>query len=422
MNHSDYTSALASLLKLDVPLQSKRKCKTGDIRKKENQVSWTEGFLGFVEEKTDPVKPLLKENIETVSSAGNQEYPAMIFNCQLCERSDRYVSELRNHYCRSHLLGDLKAEFANQTDGRICKLCGKRFSSKLNLYCHIGVKHNKLNHIMVKRGLHPLPLRMKTKASSRHKELSVNDSISHVKIKNEFTMKAENYEEQIVGKSPTFQRMVTNLQKMVKKGKSHQEAGNNMLKQNRQGKHRKGTMDKHMQGLLKVDKSVNEEYLLTKMNTSEQVTGLSQELLEPNLLPILSNTKQNQCLPFINSEKLKCKAEEMIDQPAINSQIDQKEEVKLAFTVGKIQVKKLVDKTGEGGRREETALCVWGEKEKPPKEDVKLENVPGGEEVSSLEINQTSQVKLQRPRKLLDGTPILDVKFLTEKGLCHLQQ
>ena len=340
----------------------------------------------------------------------------------LCERSDRYVSELRNHYCRSHLLGDLKTEYANQTDGRICKLCGKRFSSKLNLYCHIGVKHNKLNHIMVKRGLHPLPLRMKTKASSRHKELSVNDSISHVKIKNEFTMKAENYEEQIVGKSPTFQRMVTNLQKMVKKGKSHQEAGNNMLKQNRQGKHRKGTMDKHMQGLLKVDKSVNEEYLLTKMNTSEQVTGLSQELLEPNLLPILSNTKQNQCLPFINSEKLKCKAEEMIDQPAINSQIDQKEEVKLAFTVGKIQVKKLVDKTGEGGRREETALCVWGEKEKPPKEDVKLENVPGGEEVSSLEINQTSQVKLQRPRKLLDGTPILDVKFLTEKGLCHLQQ
>ena len=140
------------------------KYNTEDKRKKDSQASWTEDFLGFIGEHSESLKPLIKEDKEDLKSV------AMFFNCQLCDKSEKFVSNMRTHYCRSHLLRDLSAECTNQTDGTSCKICGKLFTRKSNLYCHIAVKHNILNDILIKRGLKPLPM------ERRYRQASVNST------------------------------------------------------------------------------------------------------------------------------------------------------------------------------------------------------------------------------------------------------
>ena len=79
------------------------------------------------------------------------------FTCELCGKEKKHVSQLWVHYCLAHLQRNLRSEYAQLTDGLICTLCGKTLGSETALYSHIGVKHGKVNDILVQTGYKPLP-------------------------------------------------------------------------------------------------------------------------------------------------------------------------------------------------------------------------------------------------------------------------
>ena len=73
--------------------------------------------------------------------------------CQLCDKKCTTPSKLSRHIVESHFRELLKERFSHLVSGNNCTLCGKEFKIARKLIIHIGSKHNKLEEIMVEKGL-----------------------------------------------------------------------------------------------------------------------------------------------------------------------------------------------------------------------------------------------------------------------------
>ena len=79
-----------------------------------------------------------------------------VFCCELCDKEQFNASALSQHLIGSHnFLKDLKLRYNSlYQDGR-CGLCQKMFA-KTSIWQHLGGVHNKLDELLVERGLRPI--------------------------------------------------------------------------------------------------------------------------------------------------------------------------------------------------------------------------------------------------------------------------
>jgi len=81
-------------------------------------------------------------------SAGDS--PGM--SCQVCSMPHTKLSLLLNHYMLAHFMKEARSEFRAFATARTCNLCGKECKTSQQLNVHIGVKHKKVNTLLVSHG------------------------------------------------------------------------------------------------------------------------------------------------------------------------------------------------------------------------------------------------------------------------------
>ena len=67
---------------------------------------------------------------------------------------------------------EIQDEYEDLQDGLRCTLCSKVFQNKVNLVCHIGCKHGKINDVLKSKNLPVLPAPvLKNPTSAMQKQL-----------------------------------------------------------------------------------------------------------------------------------------------------------------------------------------------------------------------------------------------------------
>jgi len=79
--------------------------------------------------------------------------------CEICDKEWENVSQLANHMISSHMLRDIKDRFNTLYNGKECTICSKSFS-KNAVWMHLGSVHNKLDEILMEKGLRPLKIQV----------------------------------------------------------------------------------------------------------------------------------------------------------------------------------------------------------------------------------------------------------------------
>ena len=99
-----------------------------------------------------------KQPVKLTNSAGksrNTKEVKEIKVCQICDKEEENMSKLVNHMISSHLLTEIKQRYASLYNGKECLECKKTFS-KTTVWQHLGAVHNKLDEVLVERGLRPI--------------------------------------------------------------------------------------------------------------------------------------------------------------------------------------------------------------------------------------------------------------------------
>jgi len=73
-------------------------------------------------------------------------------NCQVCYVEHNKLSLLLIHYIHAHFMKEARSEFRSFASNKTCNICSKDCKSSQQLYVHIGVKHKKINSLLVKHG------------------------------------------------------------------------------------------------------------------------------------------------------------------------------------------------------------------------------------------------------------------------------
>jgi len=84
------------------------------------------------------------------SFVSDGDSPAM--SCQVCNMAHTKLSLLLNHYMLAHFMKEARSEFRAFATSRTCNLCGKECKTSQQLNVHIGVKHKKVNNLLVSHG------------------------------------------------------------------------------------------------------------------------------------------------------------------------------------------------------------------------------------------------------------------------------
>ena len=100
----------------------------------------------------------VKDEIKDVSFS---KVKKSINSCQLCDKEVEGLSSLWNHYTNSHFHKDIKQSYGHLMDFEEmkCKLCDKQMKQKHGLLMHVGTVHQKVNEVLVVRGLNPLEVK-----------------------------------------------------------------------------------------------------------------------------------------------------------------------------------------------------------------------------------------------------------------------
>ena len=72
-----------------------------------------------------------------------------------CPQELESLSKLVQHMVQCHLLRDLKENYQAFYDGENCLECNKSFN-KTSIWLHLGAVHNKVDDILIKKGMRPL--------------------------------------------------------------------------------------------------------------------------------------------------------------------------------------------------------------------------------------------------------------------------
>ena len=72
--------------------------------------------------------------------------------CQICFAGHSKLSQLLTHYVLAHYMKELYSEFRSLATNKTCNLCAKECKTNQQLFVHIGVKHKKINSLLVKHG------------------------------------------------------------------------------------------------------------------------------------------------------------------------------------------------------------------------------------------------------------------------------
>ena len=104
-------------------------------------------------DETVPDVSKFEEVESSGSQAGHVSELSRDLTCQLCTHSHPTRSQLLTHYVLNHFMKDLYGELKNYATDKTCNLCGKECKTKQQLCLHLGVKHKKVNSILVRSGL-----------------------------------------------------------------------------------------------------------------------------------------------------------------------------------------------------------------------------------------------------------------------------
>ena len=104
---------------------------------------------------TDNVQDKLSADGGSNSRPGDKDHDkgGADLECQLCGQSHQVRSQLLTHYVLNHYMSDLHGELRHFATDKKCNLCGKECKTKQQLCLHLGVKHKKVNTILLRHGL-----------------------------------------------------------------------------------------------------------------------------------------------------------------------------------------------------------------------------------------------------------------------------
>jgi len=88
--------------------------------------------------------------------------------CEICGKDVRLRGKLWQHY-HGHLAFKVKKKFADlmliSDESYTCKICGSDSKTEMSLLSHISLTHQKLNEVLIERGIKPLTKRLIKKTS-----------------------------------------------------------------------------------------------------------------------------------------------------------------------------------------------------------------------------------------------------------------
>ena len=76
--------------------------------------------------------------------------------CQICNHSFDATSLILQHVVAKHFFSEIKENATDLYQGTNCLICDKGFSTEVYLVLHIGVKHKKVNDVLLQKGLKPV--------------------------------------------------------------------------------------------------------------------------------------------------------------------------------------------------------------------------------------------------------------------------
>ena len=100
--------------------------------------------------KKQPVK-----QVSSASKARNSKEIKEIKICEICDKEQENMSKLVNHMIGSHLLTEIRQKYAHLYNGKECLECNKTFP-RASVWQHLGAVHNKLDEVLIERGLRPI--------------------------------------------------------------------------------------------------------------------------------------------------------------------------------------------------------------------------------------------------------------------------
>ena len=75
--------------------------------------------------------------------------------CEICDKELDNVSQLATHMISSHFIKDIREKFSHLYNGKECMECHKGYKGN-NIWLHLGSVHNKLDEVLVEKGLRPI--------------------------------------------------------------------------------------------------------------------------------------------------------------------------------------------------------------------------------------------------------------------------
>jgi len=151
--------SLQGLQKIPLGIQTSESANSNIKIKMEKQAASTSFNQRSSKSRGTKSKPVDRvETPKTRPGRNSKEIKEVKF-CEICDKEFENVSQLATHMISSHMLREIKDRFNTLYNGKECTVCCKAFS-KGTVWMHLGSVHNKLDEVLMEKGLRPLKIQV----------------------------------------------------------------------------------------------------------------------------------------------------------------------------------------------------------------------------------------------------------------------